>query len=170
VLRVLHLLASFFCHSDCLSCASFIYLSPCPSSCCASPFYLLLVSHYIARPSSICSRCRHLVDCTCMSVVCCLRAPLFVVHRGHRGEERGSDSLASWEDKRIDVVASSWRYFSTQSIISLHTPTFPHIRRPALRPTRVTTPRERDPARDCSAETRPTSATNNDIARTIGSG
>jgi hypothetical protein len=45
-----------------------------------------------------------------------------MVSYGWRGEERVSDSLASWEDKRIDVVASSWRYFSTQSIISLHRP------------------------------------------------
>jgi hypothetical protein len=88
-LRVLHLFVSFSCHSDCLSCASFIYLSPCSSSCCASPFYLLLVSHCIARPSSICFRCRHSVDCTCASVVCCLRALLFCctprAPRGGRG-------------------------------------------------------------------------------------
>jgi hypothetical protein len=37
-----------------------------------------------------------------------------------------SDSLASWEDKRMGAVASSWRFFSTQSIISLHTPTYTH--------------------------------------------
>jgi hypothetical protein len=112
-LRVLHLFASFLCHSDCLSCASFIYLSPCSSSCCASPFYLLLMSHCIARP---------------LSVVCAHFC--FVVHRGRRGEEGGSDSLASWEDKKIDMVASSWRYFSTQSIISLHRPIIlPSVRR-----------------------------------------
>jgi hypothetical protein len=77
-----------------LYCASFIYLFP--------MFVILLRGH-------------------CLFV---LRAFCLVVNRGRRGEERVSDSLASWEDKRIDVVASSWRYFSTQSIISLHTPTF----------------------------------------------
>jgi hypothetical protein len=41
----------------CLSCASFIYLSPCSSFCCVSPFYLLLVSHCITRRSSICLSC-----------------------------------------------------------------------------------------------------------------
>jgi hypothetical protein len=171
VLRGVHLYFSVFvillrvpflsptCES--LYCASFIYSPPsyvtrivclarpssicflCSSFHCASPFYLLLVSHCIARPSSIrllllslglfvlrvvhlsVSYVRHSVDCACTSVVCLSCAHFcLVVHRGRRGEERGSDSLASWEDKRMDVVASSWRYLSTQSIISLHTPTF----------------------------------------------
>jgi hypothetical protein len=115
------------------------------------PFYLLLVSHCLTRPSSIrlllmslglfvlrgvhlsVSYVRHHVarpflSPTCESLCCasfvCLSCAHFclVVHRGRRGEEWVSDSLASWEDKRMDVVASSWRYFSTQSIISLHRP------------------------------------------------
>jgi hypothetical protein len=121
------------------------------------PFYLLLVSHCITRPSSIRFLLMSLglfvlgvihlsvsvfvillrvpfLSPTCESlhyasfiylfhsVVC---APFcFVVHRGCRGEEGGSDLLASWEDKRIDIVASSWRYFSTQSIISDPPPPF----------------------------------------------
>jgi hypothetical protein len=131
-LRVVHLFASFSCHSVvCLARRSSICLL-CSSSCCAS----LSISY-----SYVICLARPFLSPTCESLCCasfvCLSCAHFclVVHRGRRGEEWVSDSLASWEDKRMDVVASSWRYFSTQSIISLHTPTFPHIRRPALRPT-----------------------------------
>jgi hypothetical protein len=150
VLRVIHLSVSVFvillrvpflsptCES--LHCASFIYLFPshvtrivclaCHSSIC------LRVRHPVARPLStsylrvIALRVLHLFVSAVVILLIVLARPLsvacarfcFVVHRGRRGEEGGSDSLASWEDKRIDMVASSWRYFSTQSIISLHRP------------------------------------------------
>src|SRR3978361_810302 len=82
-----------------------------------------LPRHCVARPSSICflcsSSCRLylrvlFLSPTCESLHCAsfiylfvLRAFCLVVNRGRRGEERVSDSLAGWEDKRMDVVASS---------------------------------------------------------------
>src|SRR3978361_497418 len=73
------------------------------------------VRHPVARPFLSPTRTSFVLRVLCLFV---LRAFCLVVHRGRRGEERGSDSLASWEDKRMDVVASSWRYFSTQPIIN----------------------------------------------------
>jgi hypothetical protein len=104
----------------CLACRSCICLL-CSSSCCAS----LSISY-----SYVICLARPFLSPTCESLCCasfvCLSCAHFclVVHCGRRGEEWVSHSLASWEDKRMDVVASSWRYFSTQSIISDPPPTF----------------------------------------------
>jgi hypothetical protein len=170
-------------HSGIRSCVArrssicFLCSSSCPPRL-RVPFYLLLMSHCVARHSSIrllhmslglfvlrvvplsVSYVRHsiarpflsptceslhcasfiyfvsAVDRTCASVVCCCAHFCFVVHRGRRGEEGGSDSLASWEDKRIDMVASSWRYF-LHAIYYLSPQTYHSpIRETALRPTR----------------------------------
>jgi hypothetical protein len=102
----------------------------------------------------------HIFVLVCFVLVCLLSAegkdgnPMGVVWRG------GVHIVCSTEAQENEIAY----YLSPHSYLS-------HIRRPALRPTRVTTRRgviritrseqrqatPRDPARDCSAETRPTS-------------
>jgi hypothetical protein len=118
VILLIALARPFLCPTcESLYCTSFIYLFP--------MFVILFIA--LARP---------FLSPTCESLYCasffCLSCVPFclVVNRGCRGEERVSDSLASWEDKRMDTVASSWRFVSTQSIISLHRPIiFPSVKR-----------------------------------------
>jgi hypothetical protein len=114
----------FLCSSSCRLYLRVLFLSPTCESLSYASFIYLPPSYVtrivcLARRSSICLRVRHSVarpflSPTCESLHCAsfiylfvLRAFCLVVNRGRRGEERVSDSLASWEDKRMDVVASS---------------------------------------------------------------
>jgi hypothetical protein len=90
----------------CLSYASFIYLFPMFVILLCVPFYLLLVSHCVARPLS----------------VCLTRTSVLLYTAGAEGRNRYHTRWRAGRIKRIDVVASSGRYFSTQSIILIPPP------------------------------------------------